>query len=213
MNNTSLCIKALWRGILAFLLMAAASIVLLSAGWHLRDHAAHERQNAQQSLQKLQQTLAALKQSESDVREEAELFQALSLKGAVGPESRLEWSEAIKTAETQSNASKLEYTISARQALDDKASGPIAIYVSRSSLTAAFDHEEAFMQFFATLKEKSSALVRPNQCTLSIQSEDTTEKAPNLSGVAPGLNRLQANCSIDWITLDHTPTNVAKVAP
>lgn len=114
----------------------------------------------------------------------------LTRRKVIGPEHRVDWAEQLARLERKHRLEGLSYELEAQQqgVQDIRAvNGPYHLAASRMALQARVLHEGDLLRFLGDLDGSVSAILRVRACTLARDAE-------------PG-ERLKAECSIDWVTV------------
>ena len=132
-------------------------------------------------------------------------FEELRTRGLIGPEERINWLEALRTANQKAQMFGAEYQISTQQPYpyaQELNAARLGMAQSLMKLNLRLAHEGELMRFFQLLEKQNVGAFDINQCVL--------QRVNN--GTEPGaaLPNLRAECELAWITLnppqmDHKP--------
>lgn len=137
--------------------------------------------------------LKRVRSEEHEIREKAALFNALTARGVIGEEQRLEWVELLKEIRDRHRLLDLRYDIAPQQPLDKTAAGQFGLYASPMKLQLRLLHEEDLTRLLDDLRREARALIQVRRCDVSRVPRGSAENA--LQGL------LQADCQVDWITV------------
>lgn len=113
--------------------------------------------------------------------------------GFVGPESRLDWIETLRTTSEALSLPRVSYSIEPQLEVDPpvksrRSSNDMQIRVSRAQLQFGLNHEVDLLRFFDELQRQAPGLIKVDQCDLSWQSD--------MSVALVAGNNLAASCSL-----------------
>ena len=121
-------------------------------------------------------------------------YQYLERFGFVGDEQRLNWLEALRLSNQQTQLFGIQYQIGAQQAYSYAAEldpGQLTLHQSLMKLNFRLLHEADLMNFLGTLAKQGAGFFAVNQCTMQRLNPDGTVRVqPNLG----------VECEIAWIT-------------
>jgi hypothetical protein len=180
-------------------LIAAITIsltgVLLS---EIKRHEADELlEKSQRARDAAYSRYAQVDNEKRDIRNFQQRFVALRQRGLVGDERRLEWLDAIRQAQDQLKLPPLSYEIEPQQAVQLEAPldlGEFQLRGSRMRLHMELLHELDLFNFFQSLREHSYFAV-----------QDCSIKRLGVVAGTPGAPTLNADCTLNWITLNTAP--------
>lgn len=127
-------------------------------------------------------------------------YQDLRSRGLVGPEERINWLEALRTANQQARMFGAEYQISTQQPYpfaQEYNGARLGMAQSVMKLTLRLAHEGELMRFFELLEHQNAGAFDINQCVL--------QRAANASESNFAQPNLRAECEVAWITLNPAP--------
>ncbi len=155
------------------------------------------RQNYRQTAlarQEIQRQRLALQGEERIIGRKLARYRELAKRGYLAREDRLSWVEQIGRIKAQRRVPALRFELAPQRSLGAGADG-YEMMSSRMTLELRLRHEEELLGFLADLRATATAYTRLHSCRL--------ERLPD-SGRRDDV-RLQAACSIDWITLREKP--------
>ncbi len=121
-------------------------------------------------------------------------YRQLEAAGFIGEEQRINWIDALRSANAGVDLFGVSYDIGAQQPYThaaELAPGPIALKQSRMKLDFRLLHEADLLRFFDALRGQGAGLFHVDQCTLRrTESGNTLRYQPNIA----------ANCELVWIT-------------
>jgi hypothetical protein len=132
-------------------------------------------------------------------------FDNLRAHGLIGPEERINWLEALRTANQQAHMFGAEYQISTQQPYpyaQELNAQRLGMAQSVMKLNLRLLHEGELMRFFQLLEKQNVGAFDINQCVLQ-----RTNPGAEPDTAQPNL---RAECELAWITLnppqmDHKP--------
>jgi hypothetical protein len=174
---------------------------VFASSWWLHD-ALDTRQLAQQSRDAAYARFAQVESEKQDIRNFQPKFIALSRKGLIGEESRLEWVDDIRQIQEQHRLLPLTYEFEPQQTVRQDGRlelGDYQLRASRMSLHMDMLHEGDLFDFLAELRQRGYFAVQ--DCTFKrLAGVQNVANAPTVG----------ADCHLDWLTL--APAGAAKVA-
>ncbi len=121
-------------------------------------------------------------------------YRQLQTAGFIGEEQRINWIDALRSANTGVDLFGVSYDIGAQQPYAyaaELAPGPIALKQSRMKLDFRLLHEADLLRFFDALRSQGAGLFHVDQCTLRrTETGSTLRYQPDIA----------ANCELAWIT-------------
>ena len=182
---------------LRYSLLALLLLMLLGITFTLfsRNHLKSAQDNfsaTQSERNEIDGKLRQVRSEEDDIRHKASIFNTLATRGMIGAEQRLEWVELLKELRDRHRLSELWYEFSPQHPLENNPTGNLTLYASTMRLQLKLLHEEDLIHLLDDLRKKALALIQIRRCDLS-----------RLPGTGAGVPTalLQAECTIDWITL------------
>lgn len=189
-------------------LLGLAAMLLLALGvgaaalHFVRESRTHTAA-AEAEAARLRAEARRLQSEEQDMRAKISAYQGMAAHGMIGPEQRLAWVELIRTVQRERRLPGLEYEFQPQQALAGMNGNGGGYTFMNSPMRAKLDllHEEDLLRFVADLQTQASALVRLRSCRVVRTdgvARNTMQPDANVAGPPP---QLQADCLLDWITL------------
>jgi hypothetical protein len=138
-------------------------------------------------------------EEEQDMRGRIQRFQEMTRKGIIGQEERLNWVEQIARIKAARRLLDVQYEIQPQGAISSAAlpggaaAGPYEIMASTMKLHMQLLHEEDLVGFVADLRQAVHAHLLVRECRI--------ERNPGGGTQAAAQAQLQADCTIDWVTL------------
>lgn len=170
-----------------------------------------ERKQADQQLERAQRArdaassrYAQVDAEKRDIRNFQRRFVALSQRGLVGEERRLDWLDAIRQTQEELKLPPLSYEIEPQQTVQLEAPldlGDLQLRGSRMRLHMELLHELDLFNFFQSLRERSYFAV-----------QDCSIKRLGVVAGTPGASSLGADCTLNWITLNSAAKAPAMAA-
>lgn len=128
-------------------------------------------------------------------------FQDLRSRGVIGPEERINWVEALRTANHQAKMFGAEYQVSTQQPYpyaQEFNGARLGLAQSVMKLNLRLAHEGELMRFFRLLESQGAGAFDINQCVLQrAGGADTAALQPNL----------RVECELAWITMNPGPAD------
>lgn len=126
-------------------------------------------------------------------------YRKLAALGFVGDEQRINWLDALRTANQKGALFGVHYEIAPRKAYSRAAAlnpGPINVTQSLMKVRFQLLHEEDLPKFLANLAKQNTGVFVVNQCTVRRGGQtQTTRFLPNMT----------AECELAWITAQAPP--------
>ena len=131
-------------------------------------------------------------------------FQELRTRGLIGPETRINWLEALRNANQQAHMFGADYQINTQQPYphaQELSTARLGLAQSLMKLNLRLAHEGELMRFFRLLEAQNAGAFDINQCVL---------QRINIGSDGAGQPNLRAECELAWITMnpaamDHKP--------
>ena len=186
--------QKLQYSLLAMVLMFAIGVISVVVAYQATKTASIDRVATQTDRNDARSKLQRVRGEESEIKQKSALFNQLQARGMVGEEQRLEWVELIREIRDKRRLIDLQYEFAPQRSLDNSAPGNgYAFYASTMKVQLKLLHEEDLTRFIDDLRRQAKALIQVKSCNVSRLPRNETEG----SVVA----QLQADCLIDWLTL------------
>ena len=186
--------QKLQYSLLAMVLMFAIGVISVVVAYQATKTASIDRVATQTDRNDARSKLQRVRGEESEIKQKSALFNQLQARGMVGEEQRLEWVELIREIRDKRRLIDLQYEFAPQRSLDNSAPGNgYAFYASTMKVQLKLLHEEDLTRFVDDLRRQAKALIQVKSCNVSRLPRNETEG----SVVA----QLQADCLIDWLTL------------
>lgn len=134
-------------------------------------------------------------------------YKRLQALGFVGEEQRINWLDALRSANQKAGLFGVNYDISARQVYPNAqalAPGQMRVMQSVMKLRLPLLHEEDLLNFMDALREENAGVHLIDQCTVRrAANTQTTRFQPNMT----------AECQLAWITVQPAATDDTRLAP
>jgi hypothetical protein len=127
-------------------------------------------------------------------------YEELRKVGLIGPEQRINWLDALRLANQQTQLFGAEYQVSTQQPYPyaQELNAPrLGLAQSVMKLSLRLTHEGELMRFFRQLEAQSAGAFDINECVLERASAADTPL-----GTQPNL---RAQCELAWITINPEP--------
>ena len=193
MKLTSSDFPKLQFGLLAMLTMIALGAAAI---YYTNDTLKREQiafAAAQKERNEFDGKLRQVRSEENEIRTKAAILDALEKRGIIGAEQRLEWIELLKEIRDKRRLIELQYELSPQRALGSHQPGALDLHASAMKLQLKLLHEGDLINLLHDLQQNASALIQPRYCNV-LRLQQTGASAP--------LAQLQAECMVDWITLN-----------
>lgn len=183
-------------------LPAILSLLMIGAGAALIRYTSQLSLQARQALAAAQaerlrnrDRLSRISEEEREVNQKIEVYRQLKTLNVIGPERRLEWTDAISRIRASRELLDVRYRVE-RQSLFASVPGKpgsVDFFVSPMKVDLALLHELDLLRFLEDLRASGNAYYSVRRCTLN-----RTGQSPTAASIAP---RLAADCDIDLITI------------
>ena len=123
-------------------------------------------------------------------------YRALEAGGIVGPESRLDWVEALRSASRRLALPELRYALGTQEQLPAERAAQSAMFgVHRSVLELHLGllHEEDLLRLVDLVEVEARGLFSVSSCHIRRAGEDFVQH--------PGALNLRAACVLEWFTM------------
>lgn len=187
------------RWSLVFLLaMIVIGAALVYSMLHLVEQAEVAGRELSKQVAEVQGRVFRAHEEEQDMRGRIRRFQELTEKGIIGQEERLDWVEHIARIKSARRLLDVQYEIqpqapiSAAALPGGAAAGAYEIMASTMKLHMQLLHEDDLLGFIADLRQAVHADLLVRECRMERNAG---------GGQAPVQAQLQADCTIDWVTL------------
>lgn len=142
-----------------------------------------------------QERFMRIADEEREVKEKLAVYRRLDALGILGPEKRIEWTEAIARIRKERELLDLRYRVERQKLLMSVVGkpAPVDFYESTMKVQIALLHEEDLLRFLRDLRESGNAYYSVKRCGI-----DRAGPQPTSGGIAP---RLRAECEIELITI------------
>jgi len=180
----------------AVVVLAAIGIATIIVSEHYYSLASKQRASSLAERKAAQERVAKVAEEEREIRENMLRYQKLVERGMVGPEHRLDWIDAITAIKNARRLFEIRYAIEPQRALDYPGTASKAnagFMVSRMKLEMLLLHEGDLLKFLADLNAAGKAYVSVRSCSITRAEQGGPSRT-----ISP---RLQANCTVDLITL------------
>ncbi len=176
--------KLRWPILGALLLLITAGLL---AGWSLRnaEQAEQQRRSAETGKNQIEQRLRQVRTEEQEIKERTQIFLHLQKTGMAGEERRLDWTEMLQKIQHDMRLPGISYEFGAQQTLEKTPGLAYAYLASPMRLQLRLLHEEDLLNFLARVQKEARALVLVRRCE--------------------ALPQLNAECELQWITLQRPP--------
>lgn len=148
---------------------------------------------AQRERSEIDSKLKRVRSEEHEIRQKAALFNALQSRGVIGEEHRLEWVELLEEIRARHRLLELRYEIAPQHALDKSPTGNLSLYASTMKLQLKLLHEEDLTRLLDDLRQQAGALIQVKNCRVA--------RLPRVASDSAIQGMLQAECTIDWLTV------------
>ncbi|MDP1863864.1 MAG: hypothetical protein Q8K52_08165 [Thiobacillus sp.] len=179
------------------LVLVLVSFVLAAGGalwsWNQAQVAAATLQQEDIALNAARQQLDRSRQQQQLIATHLNDYQALAVRGFVGPEDRLAWIEAAQNANRDAGLYGLDYRLTPRMASPPALAQGLALGQTNMMLIFPVLVETDIPRFLAALKVRAPGVVRVQGCSLTLQGAPAFE--------ALNLPHMQAECELQWYTV------------
>jgi len=179
------------RPLLVFVLSVIVSCGIIYEISVRKNHAQQEFNLAQMAANRAREALQNRLTDQADLQIYADRFSALTQRGILGDEHRLDWLESLNELRKRQLVLDLRYSIAAQTPYTPTSpidTGNFELRYSAMKLQFDLLHEAQLLNFFAALRAQNSGWYQLENCTLK-------------RGNADAEIQLQAECTGGWITL------------
>lgn len=189
-------------GLLGAAIIAAVGMVA-GSHWYLKREE-RESANYAQRVKETRARLDAARRERDSLRESNEVFHTLVDRGLLQNERRLDLVELMGQLRARSRLFGLDYEIAPQRALvlgGNRAFPTVDVLASRVKIRLRALHEGDVMDFMAGLTQSRQGFYPVDRCTLRrLEVTDAEALQP----------RVEADCSLEWITLRDKGTGRAS---
>lgn len=195
MNLTAQEIRKLaLPGVICLLLIAAGVALILQT----RSVLAMSRQQfaaAQQERTQKRERLSRIAEEEREVNQKIQVYRQLKSLNIIGPERRLDWTDAIARIRVAREIIDVRYRVERQNMFSSIPGKPgsVDFFASTMKVDLALLHELDLLRFLGDLRESGNAYYSVRRCAMT-----RTGQAATVASLAP---RLAAECEIDLITI------------
>ena len=187
-----------WGLVLLALAIAVGGALVALVHQQAAKAEAIDRQMSEQ-LADLRGRIARARDEEEDMRGRIQRFLSLGQRGIIGQEERLDWVEQIARIKADRRLLDMQYEISPQSPISaaalpgGAAAGPYEIMSSTMKLRMELLDENDLLGFLADLRRAVHAQLLVRECRI--------ERATGGAGQDSVPAQLQAECTVDWVTL------------
>ncbi len=179
------------------MLLVLVSLLLATAGalwsWSVTQDATLALQQQRSALNGARQQLDRSSQQRQLIATHLADYQALAVRGFVGPEDRLAWIEAAQLANREAGLYGLDYRLTPRAPAPPALAQGLPLGQTAMTLTMPLLVETDLTRFLAALAARAPGVVHVQGCRLSRLNEVPFE--------AVNEPHLQAECELLWFTV------------
>lgn len=179
------------------LALAGAGLVWL-ADRDLRQ-ATRQRSDAKARFNEFERKLNQVRSEETEIRDKATLYGRLRERGVIGDEQRLEWVELLRDIRENRRLLDLQYEFAPQQTMEKGADGNYDFKSSLMRMQLPLLHENDLLDLIGDLRGRAKAYIRVRSCKVA--------RIPRGAGSEAGVATLNADCEIEWITIQPAKGN------
>jgi len=177
--------------------LAAAACYVAADGYHEQT----KKQRAAVSAQRteIQGRLDRANEEEREIKANLQQYRALEARGITGEEKRLDWIDTLTAIKNERQLYNISYSIDPQKQLDYPgfaAGGGVYFMASRVKLSLQLLHEGDLFNFLDDLTKRSKLYLSVRSCSIQRMNRPAAGTV-----LAP---RLEADCSVDLITIRHS---------
>ena len=193
----------------AALLLAGVCVVSGALLWGSRDFARrmeNDYRRHHQDFLAVSAKYIAVGDEEQVIRSYLPQYEELSQRGVIGPERRLDWTEALRAASEGLKLPSVRYDIHPQEPYTSRVparSSQFRVFASRMELTLGLLHEEDLLRLFHELDGRATGLFTVEACTL--------RRVGGGSEPDPSRSNLNAECTLAWTTIRQPEARPARV--
>lgn len=173
--------------------LVGSIVVFHAVSFYLFSSLAEQRQEAESQKQQASEQLSRVQTELHDLRYYTPLYNALTERGVIGKEQRLEWLELLEKSQQSSNVIAIQYRFAPQAEPKSVPAGlrlsAYKLYTSPLELTLHALHEEQVLHFLQLMEKNAQGLPFLNRCEMA---KSTAAQPPV---------RLTASCHFEWYTL------------
>jgi hypothetical protein len=146
----------------------------------------------------IQAKLARAREEQAELRDKIGRFQAIMAR-YIGPEQRLDWTEAIARIKAAHRIFKLEYEFAPQRPVDAAilpgggAAGGFEIMASQMRMQVELLHEGELLAVLDELRNAVQAIIQVRSCSMDRITSIKSDRGNNAN--------VKAECTLEWITL------------
>jgi hypothetical protein len=189
-------------------LTAIATVVICATGVLLSEFKREETDQRQAQMQRMRDAAysryAHVDNEKRDIRNFQQRYVELLSRGLIGEERRLEWVDAIRQVQEGRRLPPLSYEIEPQQPVHLESAldlGDYQLHGSRMRLHMELLHEMDLFNFFDDLHQRG--FFAPQDCSI---------KRLSVAVGSVGSPTLNADCTLNWITLAAAPKPAPALA-
>jgi hypothetical protein len=181
------------RGSWILLALAALTAAGIGAGGHwFTERDKRDGGQAEKRLREARSRLDGARRERDNLAESAEVFRVLVERGILQEERRLDLVELIAQLRRRHHLLALDYDIAPQRMLPGSSFPSVDVLASRVKVKAQALHEGDALAFIEELSRSSRGLYPVDRCSMKRIDE---------TGPAGLRARVEADCSLEWITL------------
>jgi hypothetical protein len=187
-------LRALRTPLVTFVTFLLASVALVAASHYYLEFEMRDDKSTEGRMRAAKARLDAIRKEREDMRTSAETFRELLDRGMLNEEKRLDLLEMVDRLKADHHVVSLEYEVSPQRALQlpgGRAFNAIEVFSSRVKLKVQSLHDGDLLGFI-------DGLVR-QQRTFFILDKCVVQRMESGSGAVSA--RVEADCSLEWITV------------
>ena len=146
----------------------------------------------------IQAKLARAREEQAELRDKIGRFQAIMAR-YIGPEQRLDWTEAIARIKAAHRIFKLEYEFAPQRPVDAAilpgggTAGGFEIMASQMRMQVELLHEGELLAVLDELRNAVQAIIQVRSCSMDRITSVRSDRGNNAN--------VKAECTLEWITL------------
>jgi hypothetical protein len=190
-------LQTLRTPIISFALVVVASLAIVYYSGSVAESAHRRLQQEETRLRDARTRIQNAGEEKEMIGRYLAQYRQLEQAGFVGEEQRINWLDALRTANQQANIYGVEYEISAQRPYTyatELQSGGLLLRESVMRLKLRLLHEEDLPRFLQALARQAGGYFAVDECTLTRNRPGTVDPTKGAQA------NLLAECSLSWLT-------------
>jgi hypothetical protein len=181
--------------ILSFGAMIAAAAAIAASGYFYLQFEKRDDRSSEKSLVQAKARLEAARKEQEDMRTSAETFRILRDRGVLNEELRIDLIEMVDRLKAEYHIAELDYEVSPQRPVQlpgNRAFKAIEVLASRVKFRVQAVHDGDLLGFIDELARHPRSFFNLERCLI---------KRVEAGALGPLQPRVEAECSLEWITV------------